>query len=250
MVRHDILPLHVLQPVQFIGNVEDGIGNGLQTEVRLHLILVKVEFGTPHLLGVIPPIPRPNPPFQHLPVLGQELLQHLPLPIRRLLRLRPHVAQQLHPRLRRLRHGVLELILRERRPPVQLRLTSPQPQHIRGDGQIIPLRAQFAAFAKRLEHRLAQIPPPAVRQERFHHAPSQRDDVRVRIDLLPIQRRLTRRGDEVGGTPLHPLRGHDQLPFLLVLQDVLHEGRLQRCQFGLDVGVFGLGGGVEFGAFS
>mmetsp|Transcript_43019 Transcript_43019/g.130971 ORF Transcript_43019/g.130971 Transcript_43019/m.130971 type:complete len:250 (+) Transcript_43019:790-1539(+) len=150
MISLHVVPLDVCQSEQLVRYRHDGVRYGVEAQVRLEGRFVEGISSDADPLGVISPIPRTDAPLELLAALLDEFFESLPLAIGRLLRAYPHVLQQFHHVFGGARHGIPTLILGERIASVQVRLTFPQFQNLRGDGQVVPFGMELSPLRPRL----------------------------------------------------------------------------------------------------
>ena len=108
MIARRVPDLGEVEPEEPPGGVEGRLDDALELEVGLDLGLVEVVLAAAQLLGVVAPVPRREREIAAL--LPHQLLQGVALAPGARHRRRPDIAQKLERRLRRLRHGVGELV--------------------------------------------------------------------------------------------------------------------------------------------
>src|SRR5258705_9057067 len=99
------------EPEQLKGGIERSLDDVVQLEVGLDLALVDVALTLAQLLGVVAPVPGRE--LEIAALLLNERLHGVTVHERARARGLPHPLEQVAHRLRRLRHGIVELVVRE-----------------------------------------------------------------------------------------------------------------------------------------
>ena len=215
------------QPEQLLRAVERRLDHAVELEVRLHLGLLEVAAPRAELLGVVAPVPGGD--LEVAALLRDQLLQGVAVGERGLARRLPDLFQQPAHRLRRLRHGVVEPIMRERRIAEQLGALDPQRHGLGDDRLVVGLVAFVAARDPGAERLLAQIAPRRELQERLDAGALQGDDV-LALHAALVGRGGRRFAHEIGQAGEIGLAVELHRVGLLVGQHVLAERGAERRQ--------------------
>ena len=229
------------QAVQPLRAVERRLDDAVEREIRLGLGLVEVAAADAKLLGVVAPVPRRE--LEVAALLRDQLLQCVAVGERSLARRRPDLLQQAAHRLRRLRHGVVEAIVRKRRVAEQFRPLGAERHGLGDDRLVVGLAAGVAARDPGAERLLAEIAARRELQERLDAGALQGDDVLAGHAAL-VGRGLGRGADEIGQAVEVGLRDLHGVG-LLVGQNVLAERGTKRSEPRDDLGEPLHLGGVE-----
>mmetsp|Transcript_11172 Transcript_11172/g.31683 ORF Transcript_11172/g.31683 Transcript_11172/m.31683 type:complete len:254 (-) Transcript_11172:1172-1933(-) len=168
MVRLHLWLLLKAQPKQLAGHVKHRSGDGLQAQVGLELSLVEVVAVLPHLLGVVPPVPRLNVCRLAVPGGRGVFQQGLPFGVGRHGGFAPHVLQQLHHTSRALGHCVCRLVVCKGREPMHPGLLRTEEENLFDDGVVVALGVQLSPLGPGPPGLLPQVPAVAERQKGLH----------------------------------------------------------------------------------
>src|SRR5215510_14837380 len=140
---------------QLVGRIERGLDDVVKLEVGLDLAFVDVALALAQLLGVVAPVPRRE--FEIAALLRNEPLHGVAIDERARARGLPYPLEQIAHRLRRLRHRVVELVVREALIAEESRALGAQRQNLGDDRLIVGLAATVAARDPGAEDLLAQL---------------------------------------------------------------------------------------------
>src|SRR5262249_39031862 len=143
------------QSEQLVGGVEGGLDDVMKLEVGLDLSLVDIALPLAQLLGVIAPVPGRE--LEIAALLLDQRLHGIAVDERARARGLPHPFEQITYRLRRLRHRIVELVVREAPIAEQPRALGTQRQYLGDDRLVIGLAAAIAARNPGAEDFLAQL---------------------------------------------------------------------------------------------
>ena len=220
MPGRDVLAALEGEAEQLVGGVERRIDDVVELEVRLHRRFVDVAADLAQLLGVVAPVPRRD--LEVAALLPHQLLHGVAVGERARARRRPDPIEQVAHRVRRLRHGVVEPVVREGLVAEELRALGAQRHHL-GDHRLVVGRAALVAARDPGAERLfAQVAARGELQERLDARARQRDDVLAGHAALG-RRRARRRAHEVRQAGEVLLALERQRVVLLVGEHVLAE---------------------------
>src|SRR5262249_18399940 len=143
------------QPEQLVGGVERGLDDMMELEVGLDLALVDIALPLAQLFGVVAPVPGRE--LEIAALLLNQRLHGIAVDERaRACRLPPPLEQITHC-LRRLRHRVVEPVVRKAPITEEPRALGAQRENFRDDRLVVGLAAAVAACDPGAEDLLAQI---------------------------------------------------------------------------------------------
>ena len=204
--------------------VECSLDHAIEIEVRLDRGLVDVATALAQLFGIVPPIPRREREVAALFL--RQRLQGIAVGQRLPARPRPYRVEQVAHCCRRLRHGIVEPIMREIGKAEQPRALGPQPHHLGDDLLVVGRSAVVAAMDEGLKGLLAQIAPAGKLQERLYARTRQRHHIAVETAFFGIG--LHGLANEIGQPGKLGLALKHKLERLLVGQHVLAERGAER----------------------
>src|SRR5262249_45575630 len=143
MPARDVAAALEREPEQLISRVERSLDDVVQLEIGLHLALVDIALALAQLLGVVAPIPGRE--LEIAALLRNERLHGIAVDERARARGLPYPLQQIAHRLRRLRHRVVELVVREALVAEQPRALGAQRQNLGDDRLVVGLAIAVAA---------------------------------------------------------------------------------------------------------
>ncbi len=215
------------QPEQAVRSIERGLDHAVELEVWLDRGLVDVATRLAQLLRVVAPVPRRE--RKVLALCLHERLHGIAVGHGARTRRPPDPVEQGAHRLRRLRHGIVEAIVREGLVAEEPRPLRAQFHHLGDDRLVVGLAAAVAARNPGAEHLLAQVPARRELEERVgdrarggHHV------LAGHVALLAHGE--GRRPHEIGQTRKIVLAIEHQRIVLLVRQHILAEARAERRQ--------------------
>ncbi len=221
MVDGDIVARRELQAEQALRHVEGCLDHVVELKIRFDLGLFERMGALALLLGVIAPVPGRDRIIGALrPGQGGE---RIALCIGARHRRLPDAAQQIRDRLRRLRHGVVELVGSVIGIAQKLCPLIAQTQGLAHDGGIV-VRGAIAAHGPGAKRLLAQVAALGELQERLDRRARQRDHI-LPLPQVAIARGAGRRLDqEIGQACDIRLPFQHEREAALVSEHVLREG--------------------------
>jgi len=243
MVAWQVVALREREPEKACGGVECCRDHCVERQVRPDLGFIDVVARLALLLRIIAPVPRlersvdavaPCQPFERIALLPRALQCR-----------RPNLVEQRPDLTRCLGHRVVERIGRkgiEAEQPCEL---GAKLDHFGNNAAIVARPAPLTAADPCLERFPAQVSPDGVLQEALDARSRQRNDRLVESAVLACSPQC---GLERGRQPLEIARAiQDQIPVLLVLEDVLVEHSDERGEPLVDQRHTRLGLGTEAG---
>src|SRR5258705_5619456 len=155
MPARDVAAALEREPEQLMGGIERSLDDVVKLEVRLDLTLVDVALTLAQLLGVVAPVPGRE--LEIAALLLNEPLHGVAVDERARARGLPYPLEQVAHRLRRLRHRVVEPVVREALKAEQPRPLSAQRQNLDDDRLVVGLAAAVAARDPGPKNLLAQL---------------------------------------------------------------------------------------------
>ncbi len=221
------------QAEQPVRGVEGGLDDAVELQVGLDRGLVDVVARLAQLLRVGAPVPGRE--REVLAFLLHQLLHGVAVGERAPARRGPDPVEQAAHGLRRLRHRVVEPVLREGLVAQQPRALGAQRHHLGDDRLVVGFAAAVAARDPGAERLLAQVAARGKLQERLDARPPERDQMLAgKPALLGVG--AQRRAHEVGQAREVVLALQHELPALLVGEHVLAERRAERREAFADLG--------------
>src|SRR5262245_14224010 len=153
------------EPEQLVSRIERGLDDVVKLEVRLDLALIDVALALAQLLGVVAPVPGRE--LEIAALLLDQRLHGVAVGKRARARRLPHPLEQVAHRSRRLRHRVVEPVVREALIAEQPRALGAQRKDLSDDRLVVGLAAAVATRDPGAEDLLAQLAPRRELQERL-----------------------------------------------------------------------------------